>query len=111
MRAISAKALTSNFRNSGLRNVTSGFLERVGHETISGAAHRSNILRVFGLCLDFLAQPPDVYVHRTQSHGAIAAPHLVQQSLAAEDLARVSRQKVKQLELERAQLDRRAADA
>ena len=108
MRAISAKALTSNFRNSGLRNVTSGSWSASAIRPISGAAHRSNILRVFGLCLDLFSRSRRMCTSTVRRVTEQSRPHTSSSSRSRLKICRGwAAQEVKQLELERAQLDGR----
>jgi hypothetical protein len=56
-----------------------------------------------GLCLKFLSQAAYVHIHSARSHKSVATPNFVQQTVAAEDPARVRSQEMKEFEFERAE--------
>ena len=57
------------------------------------------------LFFDLLAKPPDVDIYGARSHESVPPPNIIQQLLSAEDTSWLRGQKVKKLELKRAELD------
>ncbi len=68
-------------------------------------SHGVNVLRLFRVALDLLAQPVDVGVDRPRLDLDLVAPHLAQQLAAADHLARLGRQQGQQVELGEGQVD------
>ena len=75
------------------------------------AAHRQHDLGTLGVALDLRAQPLHVHVDQPGVGRVPVAPHLLEQHLAGEHLARLAGQRDEQVELERGQRDRRALAA
>jgi hypothetical protein len=65
-----------------------GFLIR--HELIPHAVDGEDVLRLFDVVLDLLAQPRDVVIHRTSRGVGIIAPHLIEELVAGNDRAALS---------------------
>ena len=67
-------------------------------QDVADAAHRLEEARLARVRLDGGAQPVDVHVHGPRLTRVVVAPDLLQELVAAEDLARVAQQEGQQLE-------------
>ena len=77
---------------------------RLRGEPVTAATHRLQKLWPIGNGFDLLTQAADVDVHGAGSHEAVAAPDLVEQPIAVEDMPGVRSQIVQELEFQRTQL-------
>ena len=71
--------------------------------------HRDQMPRLAPARLDLLPQPRHVRVDRARERGAVVAPDVIEQRLAADDFVRVVDEVAQDAELARRELERRAA--
>src|SRR5690606_18964232 len=72
---------------------------------VAHTAHGQHDLGVFRVAFDLRAQALDVDVHQAGVGRVAVAPHLLEQHLAGEDLARLAGQRHEEVELQRGQRD------
>src|SRR3989440_10002369 len=79
--------------------------ELFGDEAVADARDGVDVVRLFRVALDLLAQPVDVRVHGARLDLDLVAPDLAQQLAAADDLARLRSEQRQEVELGQGQRD------
>src|SRR5277367_6358351 len=86
-RSAKKSTATSTLSNSA-KNVSASFqkrLRRTSFEQVPCAAHGLQMIGIFRIAFDFLAQTADVHVHAARCHETIRTPHGIQKLIPRED--------------------------
>src|ERR1700694_587218 len=84
---------------------TSRSIELVGDEAVADPRNRVDVVRLFGVALDLLAQAVDMGVDRARFDFDFVAPHFAEQLAAAHHLAGLRGQQRQEVELGQRQRD------